>query len=973
LLSREATVTVFIVIVMVAAGLVSGFSYEMVREQAEGLRGWATAIANTLKDPTSPDDMGSLKFWIDQGVFQVQHLSNATWFSTTIDSIDLEKIRGYQANLDGCTAQTYFFAHLLYNMTQNRVLNEQNFAKSGYIIEGSSFEPLLPIVIELKDATEDLNLSYSNFVNAVNSFDRNNVQTLSALKIEVNDLANHYYQVQALNNAAGISVAAGDIEWYTSFILITVLYSTFLLFPGILLLLFFFRKLPQLIDRKSDILKKADLPSYEKYCDESQNSKPKRKPKISKTEKASYFINRIAFALRLSEKGPSRPAGGTMQDEESRKEDIRRRAFNQAEYMISLVLLTIVNGALFYFFFYPNATSGLAQLISEGSGVKLFADYLTRAATPITFGFIGAYFWVIQFLLRRYFAGDLNPRAYTSSVVRVLTVFVICVVLQVVTMAESFTQFPISVIAFVIGIFPNNGIDWILEKVNKSKYIRVPERIEKAPLTVLEGINTWHEARLLEENVENVQNLATVDLSKLVINTNFCAAQIFDWVDQALLYIHTQECWNCSFRLVGIRTATDLIDNTEKKNEGGTYECDKDRAQVLAEAINAAQPLLSSSAEKTCNEAVLAASELYKSAANVASFSEKTSALSKEIVDYKIENNDNILILKNKMQAIGTLVEKIKSEKRAEKIKEEATKLADVKDVLLVEKENKVDTIGSFIKKIIELYESANGLVGKLDRKDTQSLLKLEEANRSLSLLTKEVGNLVSEIDLTAEKVKPKLEDEKTKKEWAKFFSELTALQEESKDFQNKVKEINEKAILLDKDRPETLNKLLMLSNQLNTLVTASSEVLDKVKKAKKVAEGLLPPNPTLVNPCNSLEAAQKTVENLEKTAKEAKETAAKLDLDKPETMTNLSKTQTQIEKAIQVTTEAKNKSQKAAKDLQTTATPPKMTSEIIQTMANALRRSPNIQPLNNYWENLSTKTPKTVNEKQQLIDPSSL
>ncbi len=54
-------------------------------------------------------------------------------------------------------------------------------------------------------------------------------------------------------------------------------------------------------------------------------------------------------------------------------------------------------------------------------------------------------------------------------------------------------------------------------------------------LDMLDGLTVWHEARLEEEDVENVPNMATVDVVELMVSTRFPAERIVSWVDQAIL------------------------------------------------------------------------------------------------------------------------------------------------------------------------------------------------------------------------------------------------------------------------------------------------------------------------------------------------------------------------------------------------------------------------------------------------------
>ena len=61
---------------------------------------------------------------------------------------------------------------------------------------------------------------------------------------------------------------------------------------------------------------------------------------------------------------------------------------------------------------------------------------------------------------------------------------------------------------------------------------------EPAPLTSLEGIDLYDRTRLDEEGVNNVEGLAHSDIVDLMSSTRISAAQLVDWTDQAILYLH---------------------------------------------------------------------------------------------------------------------------------------------------------------------------------------------------------------------------------------------------------------------------------------------------------------------------------------------------------------------------------------------------------------------------------------------------
>ena len=82
---------------------------------------------------------------------------------------------------------------------------------------------------------------------------------------------------------------------------------------------------------------------------------------------------------------------------------------------------------------HPGVASGAARR-RRGPG---FADqgtissYLEPRQTTYVFGFLGAYFFAVNLIARRYVRGDLRPKAYGAITVRMLTVFILSWVLEV--------------------------------------------------------------------------------------------------------------------------------------------------------------------------------------------------------------------------------------------------------------------------------------------------------------------------------------------------------------------------------------------------------------------------------------------------------------------------------------------------------------------------------------------------------------
>jgi hypothetical protein len=182
----------------------------------------------------------------------------------------------------------------------------------------------------------------------------------------------------------------------------------------------------------------------------------------------------------------------------------------------------------------------------------------------LRFGFLGAYFYAVQMLVRRYFQNDLKASAYHNATMRIVTV-----ALLVWTVDLGLGNQPYEVrwpLAFVIGVFPDVGWKALQTAVKIPLRALVPSLRQPYPLSDLDGLNVWYEARLLEEGIEDMQNLATCNLVDVMLNTRIPVERLVDWIDQSILYLHLGKPVEGEgnprdqLRRYGIRTATDLED-----------------------------------------------------------------------------------------------------------------------------------------------------------------------------------------------------------------------------------------------------------------------------------------------------------------------------------------------------------------------------------------------------------------------------
>jgi hypothetical protein len=202
------------------------------------------------------------------------------------------------------------------------------------------------------------------------------------------------------------------------------------------------------------------------------------------------------------------------------------------------------------------------------------------------FAFLGAYFYVLQMLVRRYFQNDLKATAYINATMRIVVVILLVWVLDPLLANAGWSQTQRSALAFVVGVFPTVGWQVLVKVLLKIPGVLVPSLAPTHKLTDLDGLNIWYESRLLEVGVEDMQHLATTDIVDLMLNTRIPVDRLVDWIDQALLYIRVDDKKTkraidgktieiagdrATLRTYGIRSATDLLDVLGDKEQAKEF------------------------------------------------------------------------------------------------------------------------------------------------------------------------------------------------------------------------------------------------------------------------------------------------------------------------------------------------------------------------------------------------------------------
>lgn len=229
--------------------------------------------------------------------------------------------------------------------------------------------------------------------------------------------------------------------------------------------------------------------------------------------------------------------------------------FNFALHIVLAVAATVLGILIF---FLPPVTEFSPQfqsLIDE------------QALQAMRYGFIGAYLFAAQLIYRRYTTYDLQPTVYLYCALTIIsglafnyvTFQAISTIANNPDLSDGLGGGVFAIIAFALGFFPLLALQWISRAAYGALGL-TNRRSEALPLSLIDGISQLHETRLRDHGVDNVQNLASVDIPFLLVNTTFSAQEVIDWVDQAILYMYVAPSEIESFRRGRIRTVSDFRD-----------------------------------------------------------------------------------------------------------------------------------------------------------------------------------------------------------------------------------------------------------------------------------------------------------------------------------------------------------------------------------------------------------------------------